>query len=142
MLQFWDLGGQREIRGLWDKYYNESSAVCFIIDSTATERLEECWTVFGPSLIPSRHLRQNKGINILRFTETVLADRRVKGVPVLVLANKQDAEGSIPVEEIKQMFNKLIEGKLNVSEGAVMPISALNGSVDRTLHATSLLIEL
>lgn len=33
------------------------------------------------------------------------------------------------VEDIKQMFNQLIVGKLNVSEGAVMPISALKGSV-------------
>ena len=47
VLQFWDLGGQREIRGLWEKYYLESSAVCFVIDSTAKERLEECWSVFG-----------------------------------------------------------------------------------------------
>ena len=35
----------------------------------------------------------------------------------------------MPVEEIKQMFNQLIVGKLNVSEGAVLPISALNGCV-------------
>lgn len=130
MLQFWDLGGQQEIRGLWEKYYSESSAVCFIIDSTATDRLEECWTVFGASFLPVHATRQNKGINKFGLAETVLADRRVKGVPVLVLANKQDAEGSIPVEEIKQMFNKLIVGKLSVSEGAVMPISALNGCVD------------
>lgn len=59
--------------------------------------------------------------------ETVVSDHRVDGVPTLVLANKQDAEGSMPVEEIKQMFNELIVGKLNVSEAAVLPISALNG---------------
>lgn len=46
-----------------------------------------------------------------------------------MLANKQDKEGSMKVEEIKQMFNKLIVDKLNVSEGAVMPISALKGFV-------------
>jgi ADP-ribosylation factor related protein 1 len=59
--------------------------------------------------------------------ETVVSDHRVDGVPTLVLANKQDAEGSMPVEEIKQMFNELIVGKLNVSEAAVLPISALKG---------------
>lgn len=56
-----------------------------------------------------------------------MSDHRVDGVPTLVLANKQDAEGSMPVEEIKQMFNQLIVGKLNVSEAAVLPISALQG---------------
>ena len=64
-------------------------------------------------------------------TEEIVTDNRVDGVPTLVLANKQDAEGAMAVEDIKQMFNQLIVGKLNVSEGAVMPISALKGSVVR-----------
>ena len=67
-------------------------------------------------------------------TETVVTDHRVDGVPTLVLANKQDAEGSMAVEDIKQMFNQLIVEKLNVSEGAVMPISALKGSVQLVGH--------
>ncbi|KAK4057542.1 mitochondrial 5-aminolevulinate synthase [Microbotryomycetes sp. JL221] len=75
------------------------------IDSTDKDRIEECWKVF----------------------ETIVTDHRVDGVPTLVLANKQDAEGAMAVEDIKQVFNTLIVGKLNVSEGAVMPISALRG---------------
>ncbi|KAM0754363.1 P-loop containing nucleoside triphosphate hydrolase protein [Meredithblackwellia eburnea MCA 4105] len=106
VLQFWDLGGQRDIRSIWPKYYSECHALCFVIDSTDKERLEECWKVF----------------------ETVVTDHRVDGVPTLVLANKQDAEGSMAVEDIKQVFNQLIVDKLNVSEGAVMPISALKGT--------------
>ncbi|KAM0786749.1 hypothetical protein ACM66B_002186 [Microbotryomycetes sp. NB124-2] len=105
VLQFWDLGGQRDIRSIWPKYYSECHAVCFVIDSTDKDRIEECWKVF----------------------ETIVTDHRVDGVPTLVLANKQDAEGAMAVEDIKQVFNTLIVGKLNVSEGAVMPISALRG---------------
>ncbi|GAA5825821.1 hypothetical protein JCM10212_003108 [Sporobolomyces blumeae] len=105
VLQFWDLGGQRDIRSIWPKYYTDCHAVVFVIDSTDKERIEECWAIF----------------------ETIVTDHRVDGVPTLVLANKQDAEGAIPVEEIKQMFNQLIVGKLNVSEGGVLPISALKG---------------
>lgn len=56
-----------------------------------------------------------------------MTDSRVDGVPTLVLANKQDCEGAMAVEDIKQMFNKLIVGKINVSEGGVLPISALRG---------------
>lgn len=59
--------------------------------------------------------------------ESIMTDQRVEGVPTLVLANKQDVEGSVPVGEIMEMFNTLIVDKLNVSEGAVLPISALNG---------------
>lgn len=59
--------------------------------------------------------------------EEIVRDSRVDGVPTLVLANKQDCEGAMAVEDIKQMFNKLIVGKINVSEGGVLPISALRG---------------
>merc|ERR1711939_982473 len=105
VIQFWDLGGQRDIRSIWPKYYAECHAVCFVIDSTDKARLEESWSVF----------------------ETVVTDHRVEGVPTLVLANKQDVDGCIAVEEVKETFNRLVVGKLNVSEGAVMPISALRG---------------
>ncbi|KAG0654115.1 ADP-ribosylation factor protein 3 [Rhodotorula mucilaginosa] len=105
VLQFWDLGGQRDIRSIWPKYYAECHAVVFVIDSTDKERIEECWAVF----------------------EEIVTDSRVDGVPTLVLANKQDCEGAMAVEDIKQMFNKLIVGKMNVSEGGVLPISALRG---------------
>lgn len=63
------------------------------------------------------------------YAESIMTDQRVEGVPTLVLANKQDVEGSVPVGEIMEMFNKLIVDKLNVSEGAVLPISALKGCV-------------
>ncbi|GAA6022995.1 hypothetical protein JCM11491_000350 [Sporobolomyces phaffii] len=105
VLQFWDLGGQRDIRSIWPKYYADCHAVVFVIDSTDKERIEECWAVF----------------------ETIVTDHRVDGVPTLVLANKQDCDGAMAVEDIKQMFNQQIVGKLNVSEGNVMPISALRG---------------
>ncbi|GAA5999592.1 Arf family GTPase ARL3 [Rhodotorula paludigena] len=105
VLQFWDLGGQRDIRSIWPKYYADCHAVVFVIDSTDKERIEECWAAF----------------------ETIVTDHRVDGVPTLVLANKQDCDGAMAVEDIKQMFNQLIVGKLNVSEGAVLPISALRG---------------
>jgi len=59
----------------------------------------------------------------------MIMDRRIEGVPTLVLANKQDSEHVvIPVEEIKEIFNRHVT-KMNVSEGAVLPISALKGYV-------------
>lgn len=106
-----------------------------MIDSTDVERMQECWKVFGePSQSLLRYLlrlvSRGSKANAMSFrggTESIVADHRVEGVPTLVLANKQDAEGSLPVEEIKEMFNKLIVQKLNVSEGVVLPISALQG---------------
>src|ERR671939_618704 len=46
-LNFWDLGGQRELHGIWEKYYSECHAIVFVVDSTDKERIEECKEVFG-----------------------------------------------------------------------------------------------
>ena len=46
-LNFWDLGGQQELQSLWDKYYSESHALIYIIDSSDTERFDESKVSFG-----------------------------------------------------------------------------------------------
>lgn len=106
ILQFWDLGGQRDLRTLWSKYYSDCHAVCFVIDSTDrdSDRIADCWKNF----------------------DQIISDRRIEGVPVLVLANKMDNEDAMPIESIKESFNKHV-ALHNVSEATVMPISALTG---------------
>ncbi|XP_054960567.1 ADP-ribosylation factor-related protein 1 isoform X5 [Pan paniscus] len=69
-LMFWDLGGQEELQSLWDKYYAECHGVIYVIDSTDEERLAESKQAF----------------------EKVVTSEALCGVPVLVLANKQDVE--------------------------------------------------
>eukprot|EP00064_Thunnus_orientalis_P012303 superscaffoldBa00001872_g12338 len=67
-LMFWDLGGQDELQSLWDKYYAESHGVIYVIDSTDEERLSESKEAF----------------------EKMISSEALEGVPLLVLANKQD----------------------------------------------------
>ncbi|XP_061146910.1 ADP-ribosylation factor-related protein 1 isoform X2 [Syngnathus typhle] len=67
-LMFWDLGGQEELQSLWDKYYAESHGVIYVIDSTDEERLSESKEAF----------------------EKMISSDVLEGVPLLVLANKQD----------------------------------------------------
>jgi ADP-ribosylation factor related protein 1 len=50
ILQFWDLGGQRGIRSIWHRYYDDAHAVVYVIDAQDRERLSEGWEVFGMSL--------------------------------------------------------------------------------------------
>ncbi|XP_053169666.1 ADP-ribosylation factor-related protein 1 isoform X1 [Hemicordylus capensis] len=69
-LMFWDLGGQEELQSLWDKYYAESHGVIYVIDSTDEERLSESKRAF----------------------EKMVTSEVLEGVPLLVLANKQDVE--------------------------------------------------
>lgn len=47
ILKFWDLGGQRGIRSIWHRYYDDCHAVVFVIDADDRERLSEGWEVFG-----------------------------------------------------------------------------------------------
>ncbi|KAJ8508002.1 hypothetical protein ONZ45_g9681 [Pleurotus djamor] len=47
ILQFWDLGGQRGIRNIWHRYYDDCHAVVYVIDADDRERLAEGWEVFG-----------------------------------------------------------------------------------------------
>ena len=46
-LNFWDLGGQEELQSLWDKYYAESHAVIYIVDSSDRDRIPESKETFG-----------------------------------------------------------------------------------------------
>ena len=56
ILQFWDLGGQRDIRNIWEKYYDECHAVVYVVDASDLERMSEGWEVFGAHSIPSSHI--------------------------------------------------------------------------------------
>ncbi|KAL4869821.1 hypothetical protein BDV12DRAFT_167286, partial [Aspergillus spectabilis] len=63
--------------------------------------------------------------------ESVLRNADVAGVPILVLANKQDREDSVEVVRIKEGFvRKVFEGEAGgvVRDSRVLPISALMGS--------------
>ncbi|CAG8574273.1 6781_t:CDS:2, partial [Scutellospora calospora] len=98
------LNRQRELHGIWEKYYSECHAIIFVVDSTDKERIEECKEIF----------------------ERIITNEEVEGVPVLMLANKQDLPNSLKVEEIKEIFNK-IALKLGARDSRVLPISALGG---------------
>ncbi|ORX62002.1 P-loop containing nucleoside triphosphate hydrolase protein [Hesseltinella vesiculosa] len=104
-LKFWDLGGQHDLQTIWERYYSECHAILFVVDSTDKRRLEECKDTF----------------------ETMVTNDLVEGVPILMLANKQDINDALRVEDIKEVFNK-IAVKLGARDSRVLPISALEGN--------------
>lgn len=127
-LKIWDVGGQHSLRGLWQHYYASCHAIIFVIDSTDvgdadisklssstpttaadTGRLEECRMVL----------------------EDVLQNADAEGVPLLVLANKQDREDCVEVVRIKEGFvRRVFEGEKggSVRDSRVLPCSALTGT--------------
>uniref|UniRef100_A0A3P8Y9G0 ADP-ribosylation factor-related protein 1 n=1 Tax=Esox lucius TaxID=8010 RepID=A0A3P8Y9G0_ESOLU len=117
-LMFWDLGGQEELQSLWDKYYAESHGVIYVIDSTDEERLSESKEAF----------------------EKMISSDVLEGVPLLVLANKQDVEvyhlvgggfedrasDCMSVPDIKTAFSDCAP-KIGKRDCLVQPCTALTG---------------
>ncbi|KAJ7354703.1 P-loop containing nucleoside triphosphate hydrolase protein, partial [Mycena albidolilacea] len=124
VLQFWDLGGQRGIRNIWHRYYDDCHTVAYIIDAEDRERLSEGWEVF----------------------ESVLSAPQILNVPLLLIANKQDSPQALSVEEIRHDYEdwhqrKMESARRNVRFGEgeterreriasldVMGISAIEGT--------------
>ncbi|XP_043088032.1 ADP-ribosylation factor-related protein 1 isoform X2 [Puntigrus tetrazona] len=93
-LMFWDLGGQEELQSLWDKYYAESHGVIYVIDSTDEERLGEsknAFVIFRDLTVNETPVGRSGFISVFR-TEKMISSEVLEGVPLLVLANKQDVE--------------------------------------------------
>ena len=56
----------------------------------------------------------------------MIASELLKGVPLLVLANKQDLQDSMGVREVKPIFNQNAH-LIGQRDCMVMPVSALTG---------------
>lgn len=125
-LKFWDVGGQHSLRGLWQSYYSSCHAIVFVIDSTDVgdgdiERLSK-----GRSEEEEGRLGECKLV-----LEDVLLNEDTEGVPLLVLANKQDREDCVEVVGIKEgLVRKVVEGEkgASVRDSRVLPLSALTGT--------------
>mmetsp|Transcript_9973 Transcript_9973/g.16053 ORF Transcript_9973/g.16053 Transcript_9973/m.16053 type:complete len:182 (-) Transcript_9973:79-624(-) len=81
-LNVWDIGGQKTIRPYWRNYFENTDCLVYVIDSADEKRVGEAGTEL------------NK----------LLEEPKLAGVPVLILANKQDLVGALsPKDIIKAM---------------------------------------
>lgn len=102
-LKFWDLGGQEELQSLWDKYYAESHAIIYIVDSSDKERIDESKEAF----------------------DKMIVNESLKNVPLLLLANKQDLQDVVTVGNIKSVFSD--RDMMGHRDCRVNGVSALKG---------------
>lgn len=109
-LKFWDLGGQRSLRSMWSRYYKSCHGIIFIIDSTDTERFQECYDM----LIEIAH------------DNAWLEDGSVSvNVPILMLANKQDLPQAVDLVSLKTgVFIRLVS-ELEATDSKLLPVSVL-----------------
>ncbi|XP_063812363.1 ADP-ribosylation factor-like protein 13B isoform X2 [Pseudophryne corroboree] len=104
-ITMFDLGGGKQIRGIWKNYYAESYGVVFVIDSSDVERMEETKETVAE----------------------VLRHPRIAGKPLLVLANKQDREGAMAEADIIEFLSleKLVNENKCLCQ--IEPCSAILG---------------
>lgn len=103
-LTVWDVGGQMKMRAHWRNFYQDTAGIVFVVDSSDVKRLDEAKRVLEQTL-KSDHLR---------------------GLPVVILANKQDIEGAATVMEITEQFN--LRKSCSDRDWFVQPCSALTGA--------------
>jgi ADP-ribosylation factor related protein 1 len=129
-LRIWDVGGQHSLRGLWQSYYSSAHAIVFVIDSTdiGDGDVSQLTTTDAKPRTSDHEGRLEECKLVL---EDLLQNSATEGVPVLVLANKQDREDCVEVVRIKEGFvRKVFEGDKgqNVRDSRVLPLSALTGT--------------
>lgn len=78
----WDVGGQEKLRPLWKSYTRCTDGIVFVLDSVDLERMEEA------------------KMELLRTARTP----ENAGVPILVLANKQDLPGATEPRELEKLL--------------------------------------
>lgn len=104
-LLFWDLGGEESMREIWEHYFEDADAVIFVIDAADAKRFREA----------GRELKQ------------IAADRRLRGVPILVVANKQDSSNARdPGQIMKKGFAWKDEEKEAFRKGRVVSVQGVS----------------
>ncbi|KAM7399224.1 hypothetical protein PAMP_018510 [Pampus punctatissimus] len=102
-LTVWDVGGQRKMRPHWRHHYADTAGVVFVVDSADQKRLEET----------RKELHR-----VLRYES-------LRGVPLVVLANKQDLRGAQSPEALclRLDLKRMCEGRA----WFIQPCSAITG---------------
>ena len=124
------------LRNLWKSYYASAHAVIFVVDSTDLGEASG-WEHLGPGGEAIRVTDENENASDVgrleesRFVlESVISEQDMVGVPILVLANKQDREDCVETVKIKEgLVRKVFEGEKGgaVRDSRVLPVSALKG---------------
>ncbi|XP_032862526.2 ADP-ribosylation factor-like protein 11 [Tyto alba] len=98
----WDVGGQADLRASWPDYLEDTSTLVFVLDSADTARLPQA----------------------VAALEEALSHPSMAGVPVLLLANKQEVPGALAPADLGK---RLQRGQLAKRRWALRGCSALTG---------------
>ncbi|NXN94056.1 ARL11 protein, partial [Rhinopomastus cyanomelas] len=98
----WDVGGQDSLRASWPDYLEGINTLIFVLDSTDTARLPEAMAAL----------------------EETLSHPSMAGIPVLLLANKQEVPGALAPAKLGE---RLQQGRLARHRWVLRGCSAYTG---------------
>lgn len=107
-LKFWDLGGQQSLRAMWLRYYRSCHGIIFLIDSTDSERFQECYD----ALMDVAH-------------DSLWTLDGLASVPILMLANKQDLPEAADLVTLKTGVFIEVVLNLEAADLKLLPVSVL-----------------
>lgn len=112
ILNFWDLGGQKELQLLWDKYFLEAHAIIWVVDSSDKQRLSESVDAF----------------------KVIIKNELLNGLPLLFVINKQDISNSMKADEALLAFQTSLD-LIGDRRFLSIPTSALRGDgINESIH--------
>ncbi|CAL8284807.1 unnamed protein product [Gadus morhua 'NCC'] len=79
-MTLWDLGGQPPMRTHWRQYLDGCRALVFVVDSSDPGRMPEARAAL----------------------KRLLSEEQLNGVPLMVLANKKDLDGTLTIREVSR----------------------------------------
>lgn len=113
-MKFWDLAGQKSLRNMWSRYYNSCHGIIFIIDSTDTERFQECYETL-------KEIAHDESWKNLENGD----ENEILNIPILMLANKQDLPEAVDLVSLKTgVFIQLVS-ELEATDSKLLPVSVL-----------------
>jgi len=106
----WDVGGQEKLRPLWRSYTRCTDGILFVIDSVDLERMEEA------------------KIELMR----IAACPGNQGVPLLILANKQDLPGALNCVELENLLG--LNELMVLTTGSTIMQALKKGSISSSIE--------
>ncbi|VBB26596.1 unnamed protein product [Acanthocheilonema viteae] len=121
-LNVWDIGGQRKIRPYWKNYFENTDVLIYVIDSCDRKRFDETGMVKKLMVLTAQNIRSaavfSGDIGALKLLLVIknyalkdrferelfelLDEEKLKNVPLLVYANKQDLVTAAKANEIAE----------------------------------------
>ena len=82
-ISIWDFSGDERFRQEWSRFVREPQVLLFVVDSADTSRIKE----------------------VSQYLISILQHPKIEGIPVLILANKQDLPAALSLKELAEKLS-------------------------------------